>query len=239
MVGGCKMIYRYVFDKDKCWYKDVCNKIDNHKVCRYNCPRYLQMFYLFNNAGIPEKLQYPKPLYPSECDVEQFVILKEIKDDIENWVNNGENLYIFSSKCGNGKTTWAIKLISAYFNKIWAGNGYEPRGVFVRCSQLFTNNRDSWKAKDDEYVKWKNYLELIETCDLVVWDDIGEYELQIWEQQLLMKLIDNRLINGKANIFTSNVIDSLLTKNIGPRLSSRVLNSSEVIEFLGSDRRGK
>ena len=229
------LIDKYQFCRDKCWYKNACSMY-NKEPCRMNCPRYLQMYYLFNQAGIPEVMQYPSPLYPDKQDYAQFVRLSEIKNDIVNWVNSGNNLYIFSSTCGNGKTSWAIKLMSKYFDCVWPGNGYECRGLFIRCGQLFNRAKRNISSKDS---KWEEYLQAIRECDLVIWDDIGEYQLSLYDQQLLIELIDDRIYSGKANIYTSNVIDEVLECNIGKRLTSRVLNNSEVIEFIGGDRRGE
>lgn len=229
------LIDKYEFDKDKCWYNKVCAHY-NTEVCRSNCKRYLQMYYLFNQAGIPEPLQYPKPLYPEEADLEQFERLAEIKDDIVNWVDEGNSLYIFSTTCGNGKTTWAIKLMSKYFDRIWPGNGYECRGIFVRVGELLNRVKRAISKPD---LQLTEYLEAIRECDLVIWDDIGEFELTVFEQQTLIELIDTRIYGGKSNIYTSNVIDDTLESHVGTRLTSRILNKSEVIEFIGNDRRSE
>lgn len=229
------LIDKYEFNREKCWYKNACNKYNDSEICRMSCPRYLQMYYLFNQAGVPEPLQYPKPLFPEEIDLSQFQRLAAIKNDIVSWVESGNSLYIFSSNCGNGKTSWAIKLMSKYFNEIWPGNGYQCRGVFVRCGQLFNRAKRAIGTKDET---WNEYLRMLKTCDLVVWDDIGEINLTAFEQQLLIELIDERIYNSKANIYTSNVIDDILEANVGRRIASRVVNGSEVIEFVGSDRRG-
>ena len=228
------LIDKYEFNREKCWYKDVCSHY-NTEICSMSCPRYLQMYYLFNQAGIPEKMQYPIELCACKQDYEQFIRLAEIKNDIVEWVNEGNNLYIFSPTCGNGKTTWAIKLMSKYFDSIWCGNAYDCRGLFVRCSQLFVRAKRNIDRKDPT---WNEYIETLKTCDLVVWDDIGEFEMSLFEQQLLIELIDERMYSGKANIYTSNVIDEVLENNVGKRLASRIQNNSEIIEFVGQDRRG-
>lgn len=229
------LIDKYEFNREKCWYKGVCNKYGTN-ICRMNCPRYLQMYYLFNQAGIPEVMQYGKTLYPSHDDLEQFERLAEIKNDIENWVREGKNLYIFSTTCGNGKTSWAIKLMSKYFDCIWPGNGYECRGLFVRCGQLLNRAKRAISNIDPT---WNEYIQTIKTCDLVIWDDIGEFALSVFDQQFLIELIDDRCYSGKSNIYTSNVIDEVLEANVGKRISSRIVNGSEVVEFIGEDRRGE
>lgn len=230
------LIDTYDFNREECWYKDVCSHYNDEEVCRPNCKRYLQMYYLMNQAGIPKAMQYPKPLTPDVQDLGEFQRLADIKNDIVNWVNEGNSLYIFSGNCGNGKTTWSIKLLTKYFDRVWPGNGYECKGLFIRVGEFLNRVKRAISSKDP---KLKLYLETIRTCDLVVWDDIGEFELTVFEQQTLIELIDTRIYSGKANIYTSNVIDDILENHIGRRLASRVLNKSDVVEFIGGDRRGE
>lgn len=54
----------------------------------------------------------------------------------------------------------------------------------------------------------------------------------------LFNFIDNRLNSGKANIYTSNLIGDHLKESVGDRLYSRIINSSEIIQFIGKDKRG-
>ena len=117
------MTYEYIFDKNKCWYTSVCGKYETPE-CNASCIRYMEMDYLMQNSGIPRNRQYAVLLTPSKKDVQAFVTLKEIKDDIINFVENGESIYIYSDNFGNGKTTWAIKLMQKYFDDIWVGNGF-------------------------------------------------------------------------------------------------------------------
>ena len=45
------------------------------------------------------------------------------------------------------------------------------------------------------------------------------------------------MINNKANIFTSNVIDDDLDDNIGGRLANRILDTSVIVEFKNKPQR--
>lgn len=228
------LIDKYVFNREECWYKKHCPQY-KREICREDCIRYYQMYFLLNQAGIPKKRQYITPMSPAECDEEEFDRLAEIQNNIEEWVNEGNNLYLFSSNCGNYKTTWAIKLMCQYFNKIWHGNGFQCRGLFVSVGKFLL---DCKRNISDPIPNFLEYLQTMRECDLVIFDDIGEFELTVYEQQNLMDIINERIYNERSCIFTSNVIDRELKNNIGPRLYSRILNTSEVIEFRGDDRRG-
>ena len=54
----------------------------------------------------------------------------------------------------------------------------------------------------------------------------------------MLNIIDNRLCNGKSNIYTSNLRSNELLDSVGPRLHSRIVNKSVDIELMGSDKRG-
>ena len=81
------MAYEYIFDKDKCWYVKVCNKY-NTTECNPGCIRYMEMDYLMQNSGIPRNRQYAVSLTPSKPDIKSFISLKEIKDDMIEFVKN-------------------------------------------------------------------------------------------------------------------------------------------------------
>lgn len=216
-----------VLRKDDCWYKDVCT----YDQCA-NCIRYSEMKYLMENSGLSKKRQQPIPLDGSK-DPKAFQVLSEIKDDIKNFVNNGESLYIFSEYTGNGKTSWSIKLLLKYFDTIWAGNGFRVRGYFQHVPTLFNILKDFSKPHD----VLKNVLE---TCDLVVWDDIASTKLSDFDRTQLLMFIDSRVSEGLANIYTGNLTSqSALQNAVGDRLASRIWNTSTLIEFKGKDRRAE
>lgn len=218
-------------DKDyeqnsNCWYKDVCNLNCN------NCIRYIEMSYLVDNSGIPEAKRYPKELEADNKDYNSFVRLAEIKDSITDFVYNRNNLLIVSEYTGNGKTSWAIKLLLKYFNDIWAGNGFRVRGMFVHVPTLLLKLKNFNEPLSEEYKQ--NLME----CDLVIWDDIASIDISKYDYSQMLSYIDYRLIDGKSNIFTSNrCILKDFEESLGSKLASRIWNTSEVIRFYGKDRR--
>lgn len=226
--------YEYKYERSKCWYLDCCIKQDTDE-CGAACIRYMEMHFLMNNSGIPANRQYPVSLVPSKQDVKAFVLLKEIKDDIVNFVSGGESVYIYSSNFGNGKTSWAIKLLQKYFDEVWAGNGFRCRGVFVHVPTFLSKIKDGISKKDDEFETLKSRLPYV---DLVVWDDIAATKLSDFDHANLLTYIDQRKLNGLSNIYTGNLPQNELIAALGNRLASRVWNDSETVEFIGADRRG-
>lgn len=217
---------------EQCWYKEVCPKCPSS--CSETCLRYIEMLNLVQQSNIPEAKWVPLKLRPGK-DKDAFVRLRDIKNGIEPWVKNGNNLYIFSNTCGNGKTSWSIKLMLAYFNEVWAGNGFRRRGIFLSVPEVMDRSREIINNRDEEFVKLRQ--DIID-CDLVIWDDITSTKLTDFNHGLLLNFIDARVLANKANIFTGNVDYSGLVKSLGTRLASRIWNASEVVEFVDQDKRG-
>lgn len=217
---------------EECWYLGVCPKSPDG--CSNTCLRYSEMLSLVQQSNIPPSKWIPLKLRPGK-DRLAFIRLQEIKDDIENWTKKGGNLYIYSDTFGNGKTSWAIKLMLAYFNKIWAGNGFRRRGIFVSVPEFIDRNREIINNRDEEFVKIREDLL---KCDLVVWDDISSIKLTDFNHAILFNYIDARMLANKANIFTGNVDYEGMVKNLGGRLASRIWNGSEIVRFVDQDKRG-
>ena len=158
-----------------CIYKEVCTA-----ECSDCCQRYLEMTYLIAESGIYMPEQYLKSLYAPDCDYEQYLKLAEIKDDIVNFVKSGRNLYIASENTGNGKTTWAVKLMLKYFDEVWAGNGFRTRGLFVHVPTFLA------QAKNFNHPLLEEYKNNLMYSDLVIWDDIGCTELSNYDISVLL-----------------------------------------------------
>ena len=222
-------VKEFHFNKEECWFKEKCKDYNNEN-CNCSCSLYCQFYYLVNLANIPFNMQYPKNqvLTPGKDDHE-FEILTDIKTNIVEWVKNGGNLYLFSENFGNGKTTWAIKLMCSYFSKIWQGNGIECRGLFINVDEFLMEKQKQISYRDKRFIEMEN---LIPSVDLVIWDDIGCTQLTNYQHNILFPLINSRIIQHKSNIFTSNVIDSDLENNVGNRITSRILDTSQIIEFI-------
>lgn len=228
------MAYEYIFDKVKCWYTSACGKWGTAE-CNASCIRYMEMDFLMQNSGIPRNRQYAVLLTPSKKDVQAFVTLKEIKEDILNFVQNGESVYIYSDNFGNGKTTWAIKLMQKYFDDIWAGNGFRCRGIFIHVPTFLTKIKEGISRKDEDFETLKSRLMSV---DLVIWDDIAATKLGDFDHANLLTYIDQRKLNQLSNIYTGNLPQEGLQDALGNRLSSRVWNDSTPVRFIGADRRG-
>ena len=148
--------------------------------------------------------------------------------------NNPTHLYLTNNFIVTHNTSWTLRLVEAYFNKIWARSEPKCRALFISVPRFLLALKDNITNKSEyvEYIK-ENVLE----ADLVVFDDLGSKIGSEFELSHLLSIIDNRLSLGKSNIYTSNLNRQQLYTALGERLTSRVANMSIDIELFGSDKR--
>lgn len=220
-------------ENKNCWLKEVCN----HKDCNTFCMRLFKLDFLYDAAliSLQQRKHVNLRLDSDKIDEQAFIRLKNMEKDIENFVNNGNNLYLHSKTCGNGKTAWALRLIEAYFNKIWSKSSLKCRALFINVPRFLLALKDNISNHSDYIAHIKNN---VLDCDIVIWDEVGTKGLTQFEHEHILNFINARLDSGKANIYTSNLDDKELHDAVGDRLHSRISNYSINIELYGKDKRG-
>lgn len=213
-----------------CWYKNKCSQ-----ECGESCIRYRCMESLFIKSCLPESQWNYKTLNCKEKDLESFKTLSNICRDIKSWVLNGNNLYIYSSICGNGKTSWSIRLMYNWFDCIWHRSGFECHGLFINVPKFLYDHKRNINQNVEGFEDLCNQLLNVE---LVIWDDLPSRTLTEYEHQILLQFIDYRIGAGKSNIYTGNCNKSGCIQRLGDRLTSRIFGCGQTIEFLEEDKRG-
>lgn len=223
---------------DTCCVSNVCAKhkkgyIEESLFCIKN----FKMTTLYDMSLMSQKQRQHIDLHidADGTDKEEFLLLKQFEDHILDFVNEGKNLYIYSSNCGNGKTSWSLRLLQSYLNKIWYSTPTECKVLFINVPKFFIKLKESI-SNNNEYIK--HIRQYVADCDLVVWDDIGTKVGTEFEVENLLSIINNRIDNGKSNVYTSNIQPEELRRCLGDRLHSRVVNMSTLIHLQGRDKRG-
>ena len=226
---------------DKCYLTDICWKYNNaEKACSSSatyCQKLFRMDYLYNEGLLTLKQRKHTTLRLDQdlTDKEAFVKLKGIESSIEEFVESGENLYLHSKICGNGKTEWALRLLQSYVGKIWYKSDLKCRVLFINVSRYLLAIKDNINNYNEYAIHINNN---VMGADLVVWDDIATKGATPFELEHLLSIIDCRINDGKSNIYTSNVSGAELKDKIGDRLYSRIAHMSTDIELFGADKRG-
>lgn len=200
------------------------------------CIKNFKMNSLYDLALMSERQRQHIQLSPDRdgTDSDKFSILKQYEEHVQEFVAQGKSLYIYSTNCGNGKTSWALRLAQSYLNSIWHSSSIECKVLFINVPKFFLKLKDNIGNTNEYITHIKKY---VIDCDLVVWDDIGTKVGTEFEVENLLNIINNRIDNGKSNIYTSNILPEHLNQCLGERLYSRVVGLSHQIQLTGSDKR--
>jgi DNA replication protein DnaC len=190
---------------------------------------------LLEVSGIPEIYWDEIVLDVRREDVDAYKRLNEIKQniyDISEPRLDMKNLLICSSKTGNGKTSWAIKLLQFFIFKSAQHYPEEENGFFVPTTEFVLASKEYDNSHRKKY--W-DMLTMIEKSRVVVFDDVGAGEYSRAEYMSLLSAIEGRVLRKQYCIFTSNFIekDTAVVKRLGERLADRVFETSEKIILNG------
>lgn len=230
-------------DFEHCNFQPKCKKYGQGQ-CPYQdrtlppfCARLFKINTLQDNALLTQKQRdyIPLRIDADGSDREAFMRLKQIEQHIEDFVREGHNLYLFSRNTGCGKTSWSLRLLNSYFEKIWYRSDITCKGLFINVPRFLISLRDNISQKS-EYIKYIKDNAL--NADVIIWDDIATKGFTTFEMENIYNIINTRLDDGRSNIYTSNLAGEDLREAMGDRLYSRVMYCSEVIEFVGADKRG-
>lgn len=214
-----------------CWYERTCGKkeeiCDNLKNCK-NCTRYLQMMLQTEMANIPGELPLDHKHDSSGLDKQAYITLKNL--DIQEFVVNGRSLVIESLNNGNGKTSWAKRLLLKYMAK---KIGRINTGYFLSLPIVLAEVKEAIQSKED-----LPYLRIFSTVRLLVIDEVGANKLTDYEEKWLLRMIEERSKRpGLATIYTANSSPNM-REILGRRLYSRIWTASSHITLRESDKRG-
>ncbi len=200
--------------------------------------------FILENSYLPKYQWIEDNLLP-ESDVSQFIRLREIRNSLDEFLSSElNNLVLCSENLGNGKTSWAVKLMLTYIeSKRGKLNNIEESLVTVDrydycvfCQSVpflvemkqFGNNKRSYEM----------YQRLCKT-NLAVIDDLGAVPMSQYDYNIIYAILERRLFAGLPTIITTNFIaKNVAEKELGIRLADRIWNNSEIIEFKNKGFRG-
>lgn len=204
---------------------------------------YVTIWYQFRDSDIPEDLMFSdiqlKPEQGNDKDKAAFIQLRKIKDNIDEFVEKGLNLFIGGRVTGTGKTSWGIKLLKQY---IYNNPDFiNPTVVYVSVPEFISYL--SRVRYDKSYTKeLSDYINKLKNCDLLLFDDIGFKPFDDYIQEVMYNITNFRA-NSKSyssTIYTSNKMGEDLLKILGgDLLYSRIYTNCRFkVSLEGHDRRG-
>lgn len=152
------------------------------------------------------------------------VACKTIKTYLDNFVtfqDQGMGLYIYSNTKGSGKTRIAASIANELVNK------RDKMVKFAVSTTILNEIKRTWD-RDSEYTE-NRLLDHLTTTDVLVIDDFGTEKVTGWVTDKFYHIINQRYINRKVTIFTSN--ESLETLKYDSRIISRIKERTYQIRF--------
>ena len=140
--------------------------------------------------------------------------------------NKAGNL-LFSGNTGLGKT-----FLSACIARAVADQGYSV--VYESAGKLFqTLEKARFEANDENRRAAAKYAE----CDLLIVDDLGTELPGQFVTAALYSLINDRLLECRPTIISTNLSEEELVRRYNPQIASRLRGSYKRVAFVGDDIR--
>lgn len=158
-------------------------------------------------------------------------ILDNIRDYIETFGRGSKNLYIYGD-VGRGKTFLVNCIAKEILDR-------EFSVVYFSATRLFAFMNDYFYAFSERKEELKEDYDFIMTCDLLIIDDLGAEKTRDSDPSNLFDIINDRLINQKPIIFSSNFSPNDLGEMYGARVQSRIIGTSDFYRIIGDDLRIK
>ena len=124
-------------------------------------------------------------------------VIENYIEQFETWEKEGMGLYIYSTTKGSGKTF----LASCVCNELMSTRAIRTR--FVNAADLIEISQSGDKTSAEEYKR--NPMKLLYECKFLVIDDLGQRKNSEWLEDILYKLLDERMNNKRMTVITSNV----------------------------------
>lgn len=146
-------------------------------------------------------------------------IIKTYLDDFESQKERGMGLYIWSRTKGSGKT----RIAAGIANELMKNYAVK----FAVSLTILQEIKNTWQ-RDTKYSE-NRLLDALYTTDILVIDDFGVERPADWINDKMYLIINERYINRKVTIFTSN--DPLETLQYDDRITNRIKERTYQIAF--------
>ena len=134
---------------------------------------------------------------------------------------------LFSGNTGLGKT-----FLSACIARSVADQGYSV--VYESAGHLFTAlEKARFEASEENRRAAAKYAE----CDLLIVDDLGTELPGQFVTSALYTLVNDRLLEGRPTIISTNLNIDELARRYNPQIASRLRGSYKRVAFVGDDIR--
>ena len=244
----------------ECVFANGCRH-SNYENCNKLCYAYAFMHGLDGNNGLWKTRHVPKQY--EDCRIDNLPLINppRVYDGVIKYANNileyvdkGIGLFLFampteSNKLGTGtgKTTSACTLINEFMiartkEHLKGGKSITNNPTyFIRISEFQNVYNAQFRGSKDVQIeaseRYYNLKKILISAELVVFDDIALRTATETFINELYEVIDTRVTEIKASIFTSNMPLNKLSEIYGDRIVSRIEGTCVLLPFIDEDHR--
>lgn len=159
--------------------------------------------------------------------------LKNVIDNVKYWISHvdemideGIGLYLYSQTKGSGKTRMAVSIA----NELIYDMGKRVR--FVTSIDILNEIKAMWNREsreDSEFSSESQIMKYLNTTDVLVIDDFGTETHKDWMDDKFYQIINTRYVNRLVTIFTSNM--SISELKYDDRINNRIREKTFEIHF--------
>lgn len=135
---------------------------------------------------------------------------------------------VLAGKAGRGKTWQAWGAVRAL-----AVSGVHCRWRVLGASQLLASLRPRHGVDSEDVFSG------LESCEVLVIDDMGATKDSAWASEVFDRLINTRYEWQRPTLITTNVAPKLFEQEFGDRIASRLMAMATVVSFTGPDLRAQ
>jgi DNA replication protein DnaC len=152
------------------------------------------------------------------------------RDYAVNFGENSDNL-LFRGGTGLGKT-----FLSACIARVVSESGHSVvYDTAVSCLSCFESQKFARSALEAEEAGER--VDRTLKCELLILDDLGTEMTTEFTKSALYTLVNNRLINSRKTIISTNLSSKDMWRRYTPQIMSRLEGEYQVLTFTGSDIR--
>ncbi len=149
---------------------------------------------------------------------------------IRNFDSSSENFYFYGSP-GLGKTFLCNCIAKDILDR-----GHTV--LYVTAAETF-KVIEGIRFEKENYEEFSEFVDMVYSVELLIIDDLGTEFSTIVTQTELFNIINNRMLNKKHTIISSNLSPADLESHYSERLCSRLIGNYKMLKFVGDDIRIK
>ena len=186
-----------------------------------------ESFERFDLTYYPDCYDEVKHLNPRET---MRMVLDACLQFADAFPTNVSNL-MFQGNTGLGKT-----YLSACIARVVAGRGFSVC-YETAAAALDNYERAKFSRDTEEGEAAATRIRRMESCDLMILDDLGTEMVTPMSQSALYTLVNDRLVDRRITIISTNLSNAELTQKYLPQISSRLIGEFKHLPFVGQDIR--